>query len=242
MNHQYTCRFITVFLIIFAITMLNAEEHLIETEKPTITNKRGMPTLPVMEEGEWEGYHMLYSTKNYDAVMDHYGRLTMLIKKGDEYVGPGIRVGDYWVYYKDVGNKNRKLTAIKSSIEAGEKNPKKVTLTLTFDSKVKTAIIFEFKKDTIIYSGFIHANSVKPSTIMHLITRHVKTHEIPDDMEQVDRVKLLKKYKLNLKFSSGRKKKITFLYSDLLNKEKFGTLSSAEITGFWGKKKYSHNY
>jgi len=98
-------------------------------------------------------------------------------------------------------------------------------------------LYYTFKKDSITYKGYIHLNKVNPIVKMQLITRFIDSHDISVDMEQDERIKVLKNCKLTLKLKGGKKSKRVYEYSEPVDNAKDGILVSTELEGVYGKKK-----
>jgi len=196
-------------------------------------------TLPEIPKGKWQGKHAVYKQQNFNAYMDVNGILWIQCLDNGKDVGKPFSCYQVnAVYYPPKSHQHgRPVIGFENPpgprmIKSGEK----LALKGRLKEDIPFEVQYEFRNNMITACGGCkdHGGISFPTTF-RLASIMRKSHEIPEQMEQEDREKMLQGCLLVTKENvGGRKKSFKYPYYDILDFH--GSVESAEVRGTCGRR------
>jgi len=157
--------------------------------------------LPVFTNGLWQGQHAVFTNANYDAHVGPGGNLAIYIKdKGGQRIGQGIGlIGLVVIKYYDADETSPearyKGRLFQTFVDPAppQANAASITIHARYqdDTDLEGLYVFSNNTITVMFSGRDAPKTKFPSGVC-FDTGLPPSHQIPADLEQSDRVKLLK--------------------------------------------------
>jgi len=200
---------------------------------------KSVKTLPTVPKGKWQGKHAVYEHQNFNAYMDNKGYLWIQCLENGKDVGkPFTCYQVNAVYYPPKSHQHsRPIISFENPPKPKKlKSGDKLKLCGTLKEDIPFEVQYEFKGNTITASAGCkdHGGISFPTTIL-LLSSMKKSHDIPEQMEQEDREKLLKNCLVITKEKvAGRKKTIKYPYYDTIKFK--GAVETGEVRGPYGKR------
>jgi hypothetical protein len=195
--------------------------------------------LPTLAKGKYKGKHAVYRTPTFEAVMDETSAIW--IQPLDDN---GKKIGNPFVcyhvepYYVPEGGqqRSRNIASFTNPPEPSEQ-PQKIHLEGTLADEVPFVVEYEFRANTITATGgCVDVPGLEAPTNFRLLCRFAPSHDIKPEVEQDDRIKLMKDCVLITREVDveGRRKTYKYPYYDTMRFT--GNMEEAQLKGLYGER------
>ncbi len=196
------------------------------------------PQLPTFQEGQWKGCNAVVETRNYRALLKADGRLQVQpLANSGENLGQPILFGNVHCWYNPKGKRHqgRPITEF-TNPPSPSMNPHVIKLAGKLKDDVAFELEFTFTANSITAAGGAEdPRGILNPTVFRMSTSWAKSHNIPNDMEQPQREKMLDGLQVKTKEEvDGRSKRFTYPYA---NSMKFaGAIEDLEVVGTYAPR------
>ena len=195
--------------------------------------------LPTFAEGKYKGKHAVYRASTFEAVMDETSALW--IQPTD---GKGKPVGKPFVCYHtqpyyvppDGIQRERPIAGFENPPDPS-KQPERIHLKGKLAGDVPLEVVYEFEVSTIeAAGGCAYVPGLEAPTNFRLLCRFQPSHTIAPNVEQEDRVKLLKDCVLITREETAKGRHKTFRYPYYETMRFSGIFEQAQVKGLYGER------
>jgi hypothetical protein len=195
--------------------------------------------LPTFAKGKYKGKHAVYQTPTFEAVMDDTS--TLWIQPLD---GSGKKVGKPFVCYHvrpyyvppNGQQRDRGIASFTNPPQPSEQ-PERIHIEGKLIEEVPFVVEYEFRGNTITAAGgCADVPGLEAPTNFRLLCSFSPSHSIQPEVEQEDRVKLLKDCVLVTRevTADGRRKSIRYPYYETMRFS--GNFEEAQVKGLYGPR------
>jgi len=188
-------------------------------EEPTTAKKRPSKILlPIFTSGEWENYHAVYISKNFDALMDTTGVVYVYPKVNGKRIGSPIRCSMNCYYADTTTNvhvtRGRPIERLAYEPKPS-KQPQQITLCGTLTDSVPFNLTVAFSDKGIKAWGYCDDPSDLRDRTLFRIGAHIPaSHHFTDATPLDERKRILDGWQVKFEPISG--KKWSYDYNDSL--------------------------
>ncbi len=195
-------------------------------------------TLPVLKEGPWQGQHAVYEGRNFRALVDAGGNLSLQCLENGNPVGKPfscLRLSCYYRTPKKVHEQPRSVVRFDAP-PAPAVQPAKILLQGVLSDDVQFKLEYEFRNNEIIAAGgCVDPQGIKYPTQFRLNTDLGPNWDIAPAVPQDERKRTLAGCHLILKENlNGRTVRSKNPYWEVMRFR--GSIQEAEIEGVFGSR------
>ncbi len=167
--------------------------------------------LPTFDGGDMDGYHAVYTSRNYDACMTVGGTVEVYPKERGKRVGKAIymRLACYY-HHKIHGYSTRPVTSYLNP-QPPVKQPSQITLRGLLADDVKFGVTYEFSEKGIKgYGYFEDPPDIKFPTMFRINAWLKASHKFANDVSLAEIQELLKDWRVVISPIEGKRRSFTY--------------------------------
>lgn len=193
--------------------------------------------LPVFADGKWKGQHAVYTSRNFDALMNAAGVIRVFPKEQDERVGKPMTFS-LRCWYRSTKTKPPTFTARKVSRYTQTADPRvqpdRITLIGELEDEVPFTVTYEFSEKGITSWGHCKDPGGIDTTQFRVGVNVLASHRFDDETPLDERARILKGWQLVVDPVEG--KTVKYAYADSIPRMNLACKSARIDAPLYGKR------